>query len=215
MRSTVEMLNGIDIYSLNLDDAQAPSWAAIRRADFVFVFLKTYEYREDDGTILLSNGAIDQVRTPAHLAYGFANRWPALAKAGFIRGTFDLVHHNAGSATAQATQVARIIQRFVPGDLGPSLDMEDRDLNHSHAKAPSYWVSFANEYLDAIETALGRQPIVYESRANHDGRVRAASGQRATRTSRTSRPWSDGAGFFFNSDGGQIEDRPVRSLGDN
>ncbi len=152
MRSTVEMLNGIDIYSLNLDDAQAPSWAAIRRA---------------------------------------------------------------GSATAQATQVARIIQRFVPGDLGPSLDMEDRDLNHSHAKAPGYWVSFANEYLDAIETALGRQPIVYESRANHDGRVRAASGQRATRTSRTSRPWSDGAGFFFNSDGGQIEDRPVRSLGDN
>jgi len=135
MRSTDEMLNGIDIYSLNLDDAQAPSWAAIRRADFVFVFLKTYEYREDDGTILLSNGAIDQVRTPAHLAYGFANRWPALAKAGFIRGTFDLVHHNAGSATAQATQVARIIQRFVPGDLGPSLDMEDRDLNHSHAKA--------------------------------------------------------------------------------
>src|SRR5438128_133568 len=112
MRSTVEMLNGIDIYSLNPDDAQAPSWAAIRRADFVFVFLKTYEYREDDGTILLSNGAIDQVRTPAHLAYGFANRWPALAKAGFIRGTFDLVHHNAGSATAQATQVARIIQRF-------------------------------------------------------------------------------------------------------
>src|SRR5207253_3484741 len=50
-----------------------------------------------------------------------------------------------------------------------------------------------------LQTMLGAKTLALDLKTNHlltmTGRVRAASGQRATRTSRTSRPWSDGAGF--------------------
>lgn len=141
------MEEGIDIYELNTG---LPSWSDILDADFRFVFHKTNEF-----------GPGSAHQTDAL----FTDRWPELQDAGFIRGTFNLVHFNAGSPEDQAMTAVGMVKRLVPGDLGPSLDMEDRDANHTAAKAPGFWVDFANRYLDTIETALGRQPLIYTSKS--------------------------------------------------
>ena len=38
------MEQGIDIYELNLNDAQAPSWAAIKQGGFSFILQKAAEW---------------------------------------------------------------------------------------------------------------------------------------------------------------------------
>jgi GH25 family lysozyme M1 (1,4-beta-N-acetylmuramidase) len=136
-------VEGIDVYSNN-SDAEIPPFNVLWNAGYRFVIHKSNEFVVDSA---------------------FVRRWPLLSAAGFIRGSYDLVNHAAGSATAQAKQAAGVVQRLAPGDLGPSLDMEDRDNAHSHANDPGFWVDFAHEYLDAIETALGRRPMIYTSRS--------------------------------------------------
>lgn len=140
-------MEGIDIYELNTG---MPSWSDILAANFRFVLHKTNEF-----------GPGSQHQTDGL----FAQRWPELQAAGFIRGTFNLVHNNAGPPEDQAMTAVGMVQRLVPGDLGASLDLEDRDPAHTAAKDPGFWVDFANRYLDTMETALGRQPLIYTSRS--------------------------------------------------
>ena len=139
---------------------------------------------------------------------GFAARWPQLKTAGLIRGAYDLVHvpgqvyqfcadastDRVYSITAdtlihQADQYIGAVKRLVPGDLGPTLDLEDRieaadphlpeeviepchNPHPLHALNPfdnahnrGFWVNFAHDYLDRVEAALGRQPVIYTSRS--------------------------------------------------
>src|SRR5262249_32725091 len=78
---------------------------------------------------------------------------------------FDLVHHGAGSPEDQADTAVSMVRRLVPGDLPPTLDMEDRDPRHADSRDQGFWVDFAHRYLDRIETALGRRPMIYSSRS--------------------------------------------------
>jgi GH25 family lysozyme M1 (1,4-beta-N-acetylmuramidase) len=140
-------MEGIDIFESNTG---MPSWSDIFDNGFRYVFHKTNEF-----------GPGHPHQTDAR----FAERWPELQNAGFIRGSFNLVHNNVGSPEDQARTAVSVLHRLVPGDLGPSLDMEDRDPAHTEALDPGFWVDFGHRYLDTIETALGRQPMIYTSRS--------------------------------------------------
>lgn len=140
-------MDGIDIYQGNTG---MPSWSDIWAGGFRYVFHKTNEF---------GPGSPNQTDSL------FPQRWPELKDAGFIRGSFNLVHNNAGNPEDQAMTAASMLGRLVPGDLGPSLDMEDRDPGHTAARDPGFWVDFAHRYLDTAETALGRRPLIYTSRS--------------------------------------------------
>ncbi len=140
-------MDGIDIYQGNTG---MPSWSDIWAGGFRYVFHKTNEFGPG---------------SPNQTDALFPQRWPELKDAGFIRGSFNLVHNHVGTPEDQAMTAASMLGRLVPGDLGPSLDMEDRDPGHSAAKDPGFWVDFAHRYLDTIESALGRRPIIYTSRS--------------------------------------------------
>src|ERR1700748_3397823 len=98
-------MEGIDIYELNTG---MPSWSDIWDAGYRFVFHKTNEF---------GPGSIHQTDAL------FTQRWPELQDAGFIRGTFNLVHFSAGPPEDQAMTAVGMVHRLVSGDLGPSIDM--------------------------------------------------------------------------------------------
>ena len=130
-------LEGIDIYEKNTG---FPSFADIARAGFSFVFHKASQFIIDTK---------------------LATRWPQIAQAGMIRGVYHLLSHNAGSVAIQAQRFATAVGRLVPGDLGPSLDLEDRDPAHR----ANFWLPRIQEFADLMEARLGRQPIFYTSRS--------------------------------------------------
>ncbi len=130
-------LDGIDIYELNTG---FPSFSEIARAGFSFVFHKASQKFVDSR---------------------FKTRWPQIAQAGMLRGAYHLFSHDAGSVAVQAQRFAATVGRLVPGDLGPSLDLEDRDRAHR----ADFWIPRIQEFADLIEARLGRQPIFYTSRS--------------------------------------------------
>lgn len=130
-------LDGIDIYQGNTG---FPSFSEIARAGFAFVFHKASQYSADTK---------------------FAPRWPQIARAGMLRGAYHFFSHDAGSVAVQAERFGATVGRLVPGDLGPALDLEDRDPAH-HA---AFWAPRIQELADRIEARLGRQPIFYTSRS--------------------------------------------------
>jgi GH25 family lysozyme M1 (1,4-beta-N-acetylmuramidase) len=130
-------LNGIDIYEANTG---FPSFAKIAKAGYSFVFHKASQFWPDNK---------------------LASRWPQIAQAGMLRGAYHLLSHNAGSVAEQVERFGTTVGRLVPGDLGPSLDLEDRDAGH-HS---DFWIPRINQFADLIEARLGRQPIFYTSRS--------------------------------------------------
>lgn len=149
-------IDGIDIYSQN----DVPAWRDLLNAGYRFVFLKCNEWTVDVGNADTK-------------AKNFWKRWPQLKTAGLIRSAYDLVRPRAGTPLQQADTLVGAVKRLTPGDLGPMLDLEDRleepapapphkPFNpFSQANRPGFWVTFAHRYLDRVEAALGRQPIIY------------------------------------------------------
>jgi len=136
-------VEGIDIYEGNSDN-ETPSSADLQNSGYLFVFHRSNISNRDDKE--------------------FSRRWPLLKMDGFIRGSYHPVRA-IHPPEDQAAKAATAVRRLVPGDLGPTLDIEDRSPAHNEAHDPGFWVNFAHRYLDAIETALGRQPLIYTSRS--------------------------------------------------
>ncbi|OGF63839.1 MAG: hypothetical protein A2Y62_21580 [Candidatus Fischerbacteria bacterium RBG_13_37_8] len=132
-------MKGIDIYEKNVG---FPSWQDMYNAGFRFVFHKASQYRVDN--------AFNS--SPEY-------RWSGMRDAGLIRGAYHFYKHNAGTVQEQAQRYIDVVQRLVPGDLGPVMDVEDE----TPGQNATYWISTMHTFLDAVETALGRTPIIYTS----------------------------------------------------
>jgi hypothetical protein len=102
------VIEGIDIFEQNTG---LPSWSDLWDNGVQYVFHKTNEFGPG---------------SPHQTDSLFAQRWLELQDAGIIRGSFNLVHQSTGTPEAQAMTAVDMLQRLVPGDLGPTLDMEDR-----------------------------------------------------------------------------------------
>jgi GH25 family lysozyme M1 (1,4-beta-N-acetylmuramidase)/V8-like Glu-specific endopeptidase len=135
--------DGIDLYSGNT----LPAWADLRNAGMAFIVHKASE----------GGGITD---------HPFGPRYRDTRANGFIRGSYHFYRHTDGQAgSAQGDQVVAAVNRLRPGDLAPALDFENSALApHQHEPASAAeWRTELAEFLDTVETKLGRTPLIYTS----------------------------------------------------
>ncbi|MBI4774504.1 MAG: hypothetical protein HY788_10050 [Deltaproteobacteria bacterium] len=146
--------DGIDIYQGN----NMPTMEAMKQAGIRFVIHKSSERTK-------GGGMIDDVE--------FKTRWEATGAAGVIRGSYHYYRHlNGAGGDVPAARVVAQVGRLVPGDLAPSLDFENDAVSTGSAEptAPA-WRTEIEAFLDAIETKLGRTPLIYTSVSAWDGHI--------------------------------------------
>lgn len=96
------------------------------------------------------------------VAETFARNWPGIQAAGLIRGAY----HYFRPLVDPQIQAEHLLATVAPGsdDLPPALDVEVRD----GVDAPTL-VQRMQRWLDAVEAAMGRKPMIYASPSFLDG----------------------------------------------
>lgn len=113
-------------------------WAAVKRSGRAFAFA-----RVSDGT---------GFRDPT-----FARNWAAMKREGLIRGAYQYFRAS-DDPIAQADLVLDAIGTLEPGDLPPVLDLETSD-----GMSSSTVIARAAAWVNRVEAATGRSPIIYTS----------------------------------------------------
>lgn len=85
----------------------------------------------------------------------FAANYAAIRSNGLLRGAYHFFRPGS-DAKAQAANFLHVIKHLEPGDLPPALDVEVDD-----GKSANAIISGVQQWLDAVEAALGRTPIIY------------------------------------------------------
>jgi GH25 family lysozyme M1 (1,4-beta-N-acetylmuramidase)/nucleoid-associated protein YgaU/pimeloyl-ACP methyl ester carboxylesterase len=85
----------------------------------------------------------------------FSQNWQETKNAGIVRGAYHFFHPNL-DATAQANQFVKMIGTLAPNDLPPVLDLEVTDGVNATGITSS-----VQQWLDVVEDAIGRKPIIY------------------------------------------------------
>ncbi len=111
-------------------------WAAVASSGFGFAFAKASE----------GEGFIDPQ---------FASNYPAIAANGMFRGAYHFFRPGKDAA-AQATLFLKQVPSLGVGDLPPVLDVEVND-----GLAAAAIIDGMNTWLQAVESALGRTPMIY------------------------------------------------------
>ena len=94
----------------------------------------------------------------------FARHWPAIKKAGLIRGAYHFFYAASSTPQAQAEAFLATIGPLAQGDLPPALDIEEASLQDV---APATVIAHVRTWLDIVERRLrtpqGKplRPIVY------------------------------------------------------
>jgi lysozyme len=136
-------IEGVDVsyYQPRVD------WAAARKAGVSFAFLR------------VSDGA-------SFLDPEFAPSWPSAGKAGIVRGPYQFFRPGE-DPIAQADLLITTIRAqggLQPGDLPPVLDVEvTDDIPVARIRAGM------RRWLDRVEGAFGRRPMIYTSPGFWDG----------------------------------------------
>jgi lysozyme len=125
---------GIDVSHIQ----QTVDWNAVRQAGKVFAFIKATEgitYTDPK----------------------FATNWSGAKAAGLLRGAYHFYETN-DDPTAQADNFLSAVQ-LEPGDLPPVVDIE----RTKSGESASQIVQDLQTWLDLVEQATGRVPIIYTS----------------------------------------------------
>ena len=129
---------GIDISSYQV----TTNWNAVLNQGVRFVFVKASENTTVDGQ--------------------FAQSWQGARGAGMYRGAFHYFHSESDNAAQQANT---FIQRVGTdkGELPPVLDVEEVvNANQQDISASgSVLLTRMKTWLDAVEAAFGRKPMIY------------------------------------------------------
>ncbi|WP_445300896.1 GH25 family lysozyme [Microcoleus sp. BR0-C5] len=112
------------------------NWQSVKNDGYSFAFVKATE-----GT-----GFTDQQ---------FAQNWQGTKNAGVVRGAYHYFHPDL-DPVAQANHFINTIGTLAPNDLPPVLDLE-----HADNLSATTVLSKAQQWLDVVENATGRKPIVY------------------------------------------------------
>lgn len=127
-----EQVQGIDVSHLQ----QTIDWNEVRQAGLVFAFMKA-----TDGITWTDPE--------------FAINWTGAAAAGLLRGAYHFYETN-DDPTAQAENFLSAVQ-LVPGDLPPVVDIESTKSGESASQI----VRDLQTWLDVVEQATGRVPMIY------------------------------------------------------
>ena len=133
-QSSSSLIQGIDVS----DHQGTVDWNAVQQAGKVFVFIKA-----TDGITWTDPD--------------FATNWSGAKAAGLLRGAYHF-YETDDDPTAQAQNFLNAVQ-LAPGDLPPVVDIERIDSGGSASQA----VQDLQTWLDAVEQATGRVPIIYTS----------------------------------------------------
>jgi lysozyme len=125
------------------------------------------------------NGAIDwDIAARAGIAFAYAKategaaftdrqfgaNWTGIRNAGLLRGAYHFLRP-ALPVAVQAERFVSLVGTPAPGDLPPMLDLEETSAKAGEDEwarvAKSRRVALATEWLERVERALGRRPIVY------------------------------------------------------
>jgi lysozyme len=127
-----EQVQGIDVSHLQ----QTIDWNEVRQAGKAFAFMKA-----TDGITWTDPE--------------FATNWSGAAAAGILRGAYHFYETN-DDPTAQAESFLKVVQ-LAPGDLPPVVDIEKTKSGESASQI----VQDLQTWLDVVEQATGRVPIIY------------------------------------------------------
>jgi lysozyme len=86
----------------------------------------------------------------------FSSSWPAMKRAGLLRGAYHFFQPTADLAAQQALFLQTV--QLEPGDLPPVLDIEV-----AHGASAGALLAGMKQWLEAVEQATGRTPIIYTS----------------------------------------------------
>ena len=93
----------------------------------------------------------------------FAADWPAIKAAGLVRGAYHFFRADR-DPVAQANFFIKTVGRLGAGDLAPIMDWEVMS-----ARTPAENIAAALAWLNTVEAATKRVPIIYTSAAFFDG----------------------------------------------
>jgi lysozyme len=127
-------MQGIDVSHIQ----QTIDWNAVQQAGKIFAFIKATEgitYTDPE----------------------FAANWSGAKAANLLRGAYHFYETN-DDPTAQAENFLSAVQ-LEPGDLPPVVDIE----RTKSGESASQIVQDLQTWLDAVEQATGRVPIIYTS----------------------------------------------------
>ena len=113
-------------------------WSKVKDAGIVFAFAKATE----------GIGVVDTQ---------FEANYAAMQKFQILRGAYHFFRPSL-DAQAQATSFVKVVPRIGKRDLPAALDVEVSD-----GQPPKTIVSGIQKWLDSVEAALGRRPIIYTS----------------------------------------------------
>lgn len=89
----------------------------------------------------------------------FAQNWTRMKSVGLIRGVYQFFRANQ-DPVAQANLLVAAVGQLAPGDLAPVIDVEtDNGVNASGI------IAAVSRWQEVVESALGREMIVYTARA--------------------------------------------------
>ncbi|BAZ24941.1 peptidoglycan binding domain-containing protein [Kalymmatonema gypsitolerans NIES-4073] len=139
----VSTQHGIDVSNWNGDSI---NWQKVKTSGVSFAFAKATE----------GGDWVDKC---------FAKNWEEMKEAGVIRGAYHFFRP-LRDPSEQAQNYLRIVGKIEPNDLPPVLDLE-----HYPKEVEEQWKQFqlseriqrVQKWLDIVESATGRKPIIYTS----------------------------------------------------
>ncbi|MBI5838713.1 MAG: LysM peptidoglycan-binding domain-containing protein [Chloroflexi bacterium] len=139
----MDFVFGVDVYAYN----KPLDWAAARDAGMKFAFVKASENNFTDT--------------------GFADNWRRARDAGVLRGAYHFFHPEVNNAAQQANVFIQAVGADL-GELPPVLDLETIYERRSNGEVrpiglpiPSVILNRVKTWLDTVEAAFGRKPIIY------------------------------------------------------
>jgi lysozyme len=139
----MDFVFGVDVYAYNKPN----DWTAARNAGVKFAFVKASE-----------NNFADT---------GFADNWSRARETGMLRGAYHFFHPEQNNAAQQADVFIQAVGQD-QGELPPVLDLETIFERRSNGEVrpiglpiPSLMLTRIKAWLDQVEAAFGRKPIIY------------------------------------------------------
>ncbi len=131
---------GLDISAYTV----VSSWNVVGQQGVKFVFVKASENNFPDAK--------------------FTQNWQGAKSIGLYRGAYHFFHPEAGNAAQQANTFIQAVGAD-KGELPPVLDLEAIYINRNPIPLPSgsSLLTLVKTWLDAVESAFGRKPMIYTS----------------------------------------------------
>ena len=122
----------------------SPDWGAVSAQGVKFVFVKASENTFADSR--------------------FSQHWQGSKSVGMLRGAYHFFHPETNNSAQQANTLIQSVGAD-KGELPPILDLEQVYVNGSPIAMPTgdAMLALMKQWLDPVESAFGRKPMIYTS----------------------------------------------------